>query len=187
VYAVARDQEPRPHLVRAEARDHAVLVLADELDRLAALHLARQAVAEDLLELPLPQANRGRERAVDTGEVEPRDLPAAREERHARDRQGRRREHGVGDPGVVPELEAARVQVRGPGDGRALRGGVGDPVRHSVPLELAGEAEPDRAGAGDHHPDVHPPSLPPRTPAGRAEAGPVSCRLMGPPSVPFPR
>jgi hypothetical protein len=160
VHAVARDEEARAELLGPHPRQHALVVLAHQLYRLAPLHRSLEMLAQELLELTLAQADGGRERAVDPGEVEPRDLPAARGELNARNRH-RRREHRLRDPGVVPQLEAAGVEVGGPRDGGALPSGVDGPVLDAVPLELAGEAKPDRAGAGDQHPDVHPPSLPP--------------------------
>ncbi|HEY6777646.1 MAG TPA: hypothetical protein VI122_14155 [Thermoleophilaceae bacterium] len=141
-------------------------------------------LAEELLELALAQAHRGRERAVDPPEVEARDLAAAREKRHAGDGKGGR-EHLVRDPRVVPQLEAACLEIGGPRDGRTLRGGVDNAV---LDAELAGEAEPDGTGAGDQHPDLHPPSVPPvhhgRSPRKRRRSVAV---IWVCPSVPFPR
>ena len=65
----------------------------------------------------------------------------------------------VRDAGVVPQLEAAGVQVGGARHGRALGRGVDDPVLDALPLELAGEGQSDRSGAGHEHPDVHAASL----------------------------
>src|SRR5919108_5029268 len=88
VHAVARHQEARPHLLGADPGDDAVLVLPDELDRPAALHLPAEVIAKQAFELTLAQAHGGRERAVDPPEVEARYLAAAREERNGGDRKG---------------------------------------------------------------------------------------------------
>jgi hypothetical protein len=56
---------------------------------------------------------------------------------------------------VIPELEAAGVEVGGARDGGALRGGVGDPHRHPEPLELAAQAQANGARPGDQYRYVH--------------------------------
>jgi hypothetical protein len=62
VHPVARHQEARSHLLRANACGRAVLVLSHELHRLSTLHLTGEVLTEELLELTLSQAHRGRER-----------------------------------------------------------------------------------------------------------------------------
>jgi hypothetical protein len=60
---------------------------------------------------------------------------------------------------VVPQLEAASVEVGGARDRRALARDVHDAVPDAVALQLAGQAQADRTGASDEHGNVHASSL----------------------------
>ena len=66
----------------------------------------------------------------------------------------RRRQDRLGHAGVVPQLEAAGVQVGGARHRRPRGRGIDDPVLDALARELAGQRQTDRAGAGHDDGDV---------------------------------